>query len=97
MTAVDTLLCCTQDTALPISCGQTMPSFSVHAKFLALLEPHVQPGSAVLDLGAGACHAAGSIKSAIRRAAVTADQLGVCKQTVSTLHGKRPASTTSKH
>lgn len=42
-----------QDTALPISCGQTMPAFSVHARFLALLEPHVQPGARVLDLGAG--------------------------------------------
>jgi len=42
-----------QDTALPISCGQTMPSLSVHAKFLSLLEPFVRPGAAVLDLGAG--------------------------------------------
>lgn len=42
-----------QDTALPISCGQTMPAFSVHARFLSLLEPHAQPGAAVLDLGAG--------------------------------------------
>lgn len=42
-----------QDTALPISCGQTMPAFSVHAKFLALLEPCVQPGARVLDLGSG--------------------------------------------
>ena len=45
-----------QDTALPISCGQTMPAFSVHAKFLSLLEPHVAPGAAVLDLGAGKSH-----------------------------------------
>lgn len=42
-----------QDTALPISCGQTMPAFSVHAQMLSLLEPFVQPGAAVLDLGAG--------------------------------------------
>lgn len=52
------LLLLLQDTALPISCGQTMPAFSVHAKFLSLLEPHVHPGAAILDLGAGKSHPA---------------------------------------
>jgi hypothetical protein len=38
---------------VPITCGQAMPAPSVHARFLSLLESHVQPGAAVLDLGAG--------------------------------------------
>lgn len=76
-----------QDTALPISCGQTMPSFSVHARFLALLEPHVQPGATVLDLGAGTCRGGRSIKSMMR--AATADQQSAGQADCQHMHGKQ--------
>jgi hypothetical protein len=38
---------------VPIACGQHLDSPSTVARFLSLLEPCVQPGAHVLDVGAG--------------------------------------------
>lgn len=38
---------------MPIACGQHMDSPGTVARFLSLLEPYIQPGAKVLDLGAG--------------------------------------------
>jgi protein-L-isoaspartate O-methyltransferase len=46
---------CAQDTPVPIACGQHMDSASTVARFVSLLEPYVQPGAHVLDVGAGGC------------------------------------------
>jgi protein-L-isoaspartate O-methyltransferase len=43
-----------QDHPLAIGEGQTISAPHMHAICLELLEPHLQPGARVLDVGAGA-------------------------------------------
>lgn len=48
-----TSTCCTQDHPLAIGEGQTISAPHMHAICLELLEPQLQPGARVLDVGAG--------------------------------------------
>lgn len=47
------LCCAVQDHPLAIGEGQTISAPHMHAICLELLEPHLQPGARVLDVGAG--------------------------------------------
>jgi ribosomal protein L11 methylase PrmA len=51
--SVHVLCCAVQDHPLAIGEGQTISAPHMHAICLELLEPHLQPGARVLDVGAG--------------------------------------------
>lgn len=50
-----------QDHPLAIGEGQTISAPHMHAICLELLEPHLQPGARVLDVGAGGCGLVGGL------------------------------------